>query len=66
MRIVTVRDARAQLRALLDRVTVGEEIIILRRWKEVARLAGAADQKATAAARPDHLPRVDSAEAKAD
>ncbi len=38
MKAVTVRDARAHLRALLDRVAAGEEVAILRRGREVARL----------------------------
>jgi len=36
--LVTIREARANLRALLERVEAGEEIVILRRGKEVARL----------------------------
>lgn len=35
---VTIREARANLRALLERAEAGEEIAILRRGKEVARL----------------------------
>lgn len=38
MRSVSVRDARAQLPTLLNRVAAGEEVVILRRGKEVARL----------------------------
>ena len=38
MQIVNVRDARSQLKALLDRVEMGEEITIQRRGKIVARL----------------------------
>jgi prevent-host-death family protein len=38
MRAVTVREARAGLRALLELAQRGEEIVILRRGKEVARL----------------------------
>ena len=38
MHSVTVREARAGLRALLERAQAGEEIVILRRGKEVARL----------------------------
>jgi len=38
MNAVSVKDARAGLRALLDRVAAGEEIIILRRGKAAARL----------------------------
>lgn len=35
---VSVKDARDNFRAYLDRAEAGEEIIILRRGKEVARL----------------------------
>lgn len=35
---VTVREARARLRELLDRVAAGEEVVLTRRGKEVARL----------------------------
>jgi prevent-host-death family protein len=35
---INVKDARSRLRSLLDRVEVGDEVIILRRGKEVARL----------------------------
>ena len=35
---VSIREARAELRALLERVQAGEEIAILRRGREVARL----------------------------
>ena len=38
MKSVSVRDARARMAALLNRVAAGEEIVILRRGKEVARL----------------------------
>ncbi|HLJ60809.1 MAG TPA: type II toxin-antitoxin system prevent-host-death family antitoxin [bacterium] len=38
MKAMNARDARAQLRALLDRVAAGEEVAILRRGKEVARM----------------------------
>ena len=35
---INVKDARSQLSALLDQVEVGDEVIILRRGREVARL----------------------------
>ncbi len=35
---VSVKEARENLKALLDRVEAGEEVVILRRGKEVARL----------------------------
>ncbi|MPZ14822.1 MAG: type II toxin-antitoxin system prevent-host-death family antitoxin [Chloroflexi bacterium] len=35
---VTIREARSTLRALIVRAEAGEEIVILRRGKEVARL----------------------------
>ena len=38
MKSVSVRHARANLRALLDRVTAGDEIVIVRRGRPVARL----------------------------
>lgn len=39
MEEVNVKEARRQLSALLDRVEQGEEIIITRRGKQVARLS---------------------------
>jgi len=38
MEEINVRDARRELKALLDRVEQGEEIVILRHGKPVARL----------------------------
>ncbi len=38
MRRISVKEARSNLSALLDQVAAGEEIILLRRGKEVARL----------------------------
>ncbi|TMA44744.1 MAG: prevent-host-death family protein [Deltaproteobacteria bacterium] len=38
MKQVNVKTARSQLRKLLDRVAGGEEVSLLRRGKEVARL----------------------------
>lgn len=38
MKSVSVRDARAQLPALLNKIATGEEVVILRRGKEAARL----------------------------
>lgn len=38
MHEINVREARRELRSLLDRVEQGEEIILLRRGKPVARL----------------------------
>jgi prevent-host-death family protein len=35
---ISVKEARSNLSALLDRVAAGEEVILLRRGKEVARL----------------------------
>lgn len=43
MRRVSVREAREQLRALLDDVAAGEEIVVVRRGKSVARLVPAGD-----------------------
>jgi prevent-host-death family protein len=38
MKNVSVREARENLKSLLDRVASGEEVVLLRRGKEVARL----------------------------
>jgi len=38
MQRVSVKEARSTLKALLERVESGEEIVLLRRGKEVARL----------------------------
>ena len=38
VRAVSVREARERLRAILERVQAGEEIAVLRRGVEVARL----------------------------
>jgi prevent-host-death family protein len=38
MQKISVKEARGQLSSLLDRVAAGEEFILLRRGKEVARL----------------------------
>ena len=38
MRKVSVAEARQQLRSLLDEVAAGEEVAVLRRGKEVARI----------------------------
>lgn len=38
MKNVSVKEARENLRSLLDQVAAGEEVILLRRGKEVARL----------------------------
>ena len=38
MKAVSVREARARFRALLNMVAAGEEIAILRRGKQTARL----------------------------
>lgn len=35
---VTIREARSSLRALIERAEAGEEILIFRRGKQVARL----------------------------
>lgn len=38
MRRVSVAEARQQLRSLLDEVATGEEVAVLRRGREVARI----------------------------
>ena len=38
MHRVSVRDARSHLRSIVNRVSAGEEVVILRRGKEVARI----------------------------
>ncbi len=38
MRRVSVKEARSSLRVLLDRVRAGEEVVISRRGKDVARI----------------------------
>lgn len=38
MRKVSVKEARQNLRELIEQVAAGEEIILLRRGKEVARI----------------------------
>lgn len=38
---VTMREARSNLRALINRAEAGEEIVIMRRGKQVARLVPA-------------------------
>jgi prevent-host-death family protein len=38
MRTVSVAEARQKLRSLLDHVTEGNEVIVLRRGKEIARI----------------------------
>ena len=38
MRKVSVKEARENLRELIEQVAAGEEVILLRRGKEVARL----------------------------
>ncbi|HVR11662.1 MAG TPA: type II toxin-antitoxin system prevent-host-death family antitoxin [Thermoanaerobaculia bacterium] len=43
MRTVSIREARQKLRALLDDVAAGEEIVLVRRGKAVARLVPAGD-----------------------
>ncbi len=40
MTTINVREARESISQLLDRVQAGEEVIILRRGKPVARLIG--------------------------
>lgn len=35
---VSVKEARSHLRAILERVTAGEEVVIQRRGKDVARI----------------------------
>lgn len=42
---INVRDARRDLKAVLDRVAAGEEIVLLRRGTPVARLVPAADRR---------------------
>ena len=43
MREVSIKQARQSLRALLDDVAAGEEIVLLRRGRAVARLVPAAE-----------------------
>ena len=43
MRTVSIREARQKLRTLLDDVAAGEEIVLVRRGKAVARLVPAGD-----------------------
>lgn len=50
MREVKVAEAKAQLSALLDRVERGEEIMIARRGKRIARLVPARRRVVSAAA----------------
>jgi prevent-host-death family protein len=38
MRRISVKEARSNLRTLLDRVRAGEEVVISRRGKDVARI----------------------------
>ncbi len=38
MRRINIREARERLSALLDAVSAGEEVVLLRRGREVARL----------------------------
>jgi prevent-host-death family protein len=52
MERINVKEARDNIKAVLDRVESGEEIVILRRGKEVARLVPAAETK-------DRLPSLD-------
>ena len=40
---VNVKEARAKISSLLDRTQKGEEVVILRRGKRVARLVGVGD-----------------------
>lgn len=42
---INVKDARNQISSLLDRTQKGEEILILRRGKKVARLVPVSDSK---------------------
>jgi prevent-host-death family protein len=44
MERISVKEARRQLSSLLDRVAAGEEIILLRQGKEVARLVPSQSQ----------------------
>ncbi len=44
MPIVTIEDAQARLPELIERLQPGEEIVITREQKAVARLIGAAEQ----------------------
>lgn len=41
MRTVNVREARQKLKQLLDAVEVGDEVVVVRRGKQVARLVPA-------------------------
>ncbi len=49
MQEVKVAQAKAQLSALLDRVEAGEEIVIARRGKRIARLVPEPKQSTSAA-----------------
>ena len=42
---VSVREVRSKLRALIERARAGEEIVILRRGREVARLMPPAPER---------------------
>lgn len=42
---INVKEARSQISSLLDRTQKGEEILILRRGKKVARLVPVSDSK---------------------
>ncbi len=46
MLTISVRDARTQLRTLLDRVAAGEEVAIMLRGKVVARLVPPSSRRA--------------------
>ena len=43
MRTMSIREARQKLKILLDDVAAGEEIVLVRRGKPVARLVPAGD-----------------------
>jgi prevent-host-death family protein len=45
MRVVTIREAKANLSRLIEKVSQGEEITIVRRSKPVARLVPIAEIK---------------------
>lgn len=47
MHTIQVKQARNQLRAVLDRVAAGEVVVLMRRRKEVARLVPPESSKRT-------------------
>jgi prevent-host-death family protein len=54
MREVSIKEARQSLRALLDDVAAGEEIVLLRRGRAVARLVPATEDAKRLPSLADH------------